>query len=160
MLINGVGSVWPSRIGRWRQNVWFPAHTDDIRGVATSCPFWVIGVDGATLECLDGLLNTGWLIEGVCVNHHLRRELRARIRFLHCDEIKGHTWKSIFSATERQVSIAAGVEPQSSWSFILNENSFLSLLNHDTRTIKHGHWLTQWLQPRSALPIQGPLPLN
>ena len=49
VLINGVSSEWPGWIGWWWNYIRFRAHLDDIRGMATTCTFRVIGVDSSTL---------------------------------------------------------------------------------------------------------------
>ena len=49
VLINGVSSEWPGWIGWWWNYIRFRAHLDDIRGMATTCAFRVIGVDSSAL---------------------------------------------------------------------------------------------------------------
>ena len=49
VFINGVSSEWPGWIGWWWNYICFRAHLDDIRGMATTCTFRVIGVDSSAL---------------------------------------------------------------------------------------------------------------
>lgn len=50
VLINGVASKWSSWVGWWWNYILFRTHFNDIRGMATTCTFGVIGVDCAALE--------------------------------------------------------------------------------------------------------------
>ena len=72
VLINGISSKWSCRIGGRRNAVWFAAHFDDVRCVATSCPFRMIGVYCPAFECCNCIFHTTRFVESVGVNKHLQ----------------------------------------------------------------------------------------
>ena len=65
MLINRVSSVGSCWIGRRRQNIPFTAHPNYVRGVSSSCPFRMVGVDSPPLEGFNWFLHTRWFVQCV-----------------------------------------------------------------------------------------------
>lgn len=82
----------------------------------------VICMYGATFKSSNCMLNKSRFIQGVSMDVDLHfkshNHLLTSKSWLNLQTLKGtSTWISYWSATDRHISIAAGVVPQSSWSF-------------------------------------------
>ena len=71
MLVDRVPGVGPRRIGGGGDDVWKPAHLDDVGRVAAAGALGVEGVDGAALEGGDRVLDEAGFVQRVGVDHHL-----------------------------------------------------------------------------------------
>ena len=70
-LIKRICSVW-SRWSRGRRDdVWFAAHLDNVRGVSAARPFRVKRVNGSALERGDRIFDETAFVERVCMDKNL-----------------------------------------------------------------------------------------
>ena len=71
VLFERVYGEWPGRVGGAGEHVRLAADADDVRGVAASRAFRMVGVDGPALERRDRVVHVARLVERVGVDHHL-----------------------------------------------------------------------------------------
>jgi len=71
VLLERVAGVGPGGIGAARQHIRFAADLDDVGGMATTGPFGMKGVDRASLDGGDRVLDEAGLVQGVGVDAHL-----------------------------------------------------------------------------------------
>ena len=95
MLVEGVDRVGIGRIGRRRQAIRLAGDADDVRRMAAAGALGVVHVDGAAADRGKRILEEAALIQRVGMDLDLKVEL---------------------VGDRRQVSITAGIEPQSSCS--------------------------------------------
>ena len=71
MLIQGVHGEGHRRIGRRRQAVRFAANRDNVRSMAATGAFGMIGVDGSAFKGADRILHKASFVKRIGVNRHL-----------------------------------------------------------------------------------------
>ena len=65
VLIDRVDRVWHGRVGRGRKHVGLRADGHNVRGVAAAGALAVVGVDGASLHCRDGIGDVARFVQRV-----------------------------------------------------------------------------------------------
>jgi hypothetical protein len=71
MLVERVDRERPRRVGRRRQHVLEASHLHDVRRMPSAGALGVEGMNGATLEGSDGILDKAAFVQRVGVDHHL-----------------------------------------------------------------------------------------